>query len=146
MTGLDTNILLDLIVSSSEFHQKVTKGLEELSDGLCTTPTNIGECLRLLTHKKLFAKPMKLSAAVSILQSLLDSLQIRILEENPEWWKKDLLAVEATIPGIHGNEVFDARIALCFKEHQVKRLFTRDMGFHKYQFLKIINPLGLNQS
>lgn len=142
MTGIDTNVLMDLMVSSSEYHQQAVKGVLQLSDSLCTTPTNIGECLRLLTHKKLFSRPLKLPLAIKTLQSLLESYQIKVLDEDPDWWKSSLFELDASSPGLNWNEVFYARIALCFKGHQVKRIYTRDTDFMKYPFLKVIHPLN----
>lgn len=42
------------------------------------------------------------------------------------------------IPGLKGNEVFDARIALILQKHNVKRICTRDADFKKYPFLKVV--------
>lgn len=138
MTGIDTNILIDLIVSSVPHHISSTDGVENLEDDLCTTPTNIGECLRLLTHPKVFPKPLSLSRAVRALEEMLDYYQIQILDEPLDWWL-ELGQIEDEIPGIRGNEVFDARIALCLRAHHVKRIFTRDADFKKYSFLKPID-------
>lgn len=137
MTAIDTNILIDLIVASMPSHRATTHGLGQLNDEICTTPTNVGECLRLLTHTKLFPKPLKLTAAVATLEELFDYYQIRVLEEDVDWWKK-LPEMEKEIPGLRGNEVFDARIALCLQSHNVKRIYTRDADFKKYSFLQVI--------
>ena len=137
MTGIDSNILIDLLVSSTPSHSQSLEGLSRLEDELCTTPTNIGECLRLLTHPKVFPKPLTVSVAVSVLSEALDYYQIRILEESSDWWKL-LTEIEKEIPGLRGNEIFDARIALCLRLHGVKRIFTRDADFKKYSFLKVV--------
>jgi predicted nucleic acid-binding protein len=138
MTGLDTNILVDLIVSSTPYHDKVVEGVAHLEDELCTSPTNIGEVLRLISHPKVFSKPLPISKAVAALEQMLDYYRIRILEEDVNWWK-ELPKVGKEIPGLRGNEVFDARIALCFRSNGVKRIYTRDADFKKYSFLKTIN-------
>ncbi len=135
MIGIDTKILVDLLVSSTPNHTQTLEKLSQLEDDFCTTPTNIGECLRLLTHPKVFQKPLTLSRAVSVLDHALSYYKIRILDESTDWWKS-LEEVEKEIAGIRGNEVFDARIALCLRAHSVKRLYTRDADFKKYSFLK----------
>ena len=137
MTGVDTNVLIDLLVSSMPNHNKSLQAIANLNDELCTTPTNIGECLRLLTHPKLFPKPTKISMAVDALRDLFEALQIQLLEEDRFWWEH-LKGLEAQIPDLRGNEVFDARIALCLKHNGVKRFFTYDSDFRKYSFLQII--------
>lgn len=141
MTALDTNILVGIMVSSSSLHEEAVRGLASLSDDICTTPTNVGETLRLLTHPKVFPSPVKLGKAVAALSDLIESYNIRILDEDVYWWKS-LSAVEKLIPGLKGNEIFDARIAICLKQHNVKRIYTLDSDFKKYPFLQSIRPLS----
>lgn len=137
MIALDTNILIGLLVSSSEFHEEATKGMELVEDHLCTTPTNIGEVLRLLTHPRVFSIPLKVGPAVDLLSDFLEAYQVRVLDEDPEWWRSlPLLAKD--VSGLKGNEVFDARIALCLKTHRVKRIWTKDSDFKKFSFLQSI--------
>lgn len=137
MTALDTNILVAIMVKTSSFHKEAMNGLENLSDDFCTTPTNIGEVLRILTHPKVFSAPLKIGTAISALSDLIDCYSIRILEENTNWWKL-LNEIEKQIPGLKGNEVFDARIAICLKQNNVKRIYTRDSDFKKYSFLQSV--------
>ncbi len=137
MTALDTNILVAIMVESSSFHKEAVEGLENLNDDLCTTPTNIGEVLRLLTHPKVFSSPLKITKAISALADLMSCYNIRILEENNNWWKL-LNEIAKEIPGLKGNEIFDARIAICLKQNNVRRIYTRDSDFKKYSFLQPI--------
>lgn len=138
MIGLDTNILVDLMVGSSPYHAKVVERVNNLEDELCTSPTNVGEVLRLTSHAKVFSKPSSISKAVLALEQMLDYYRIRILEEDAGWWKM-LPEIGKEIPGLRGNEVFDARIALCLKANGVKRIYTRDADFKKYSFLKTLD-------
>jgi predicted nucleic acid-binding protein len=138
MTAIDTNIIIGIMVGSSTHHKESMIGLENLSDELCTTPTNIGEVLRLLTHPKVFTSPLKIENAVQALTQLINAYDIRILDEDTNWWK-DLGEITKQIPGLKGNEIFDARIALCLRQHKVKRIFTRDADFRKYSFLQVIS-------
>ena len=138
MTAIDTNVLIGIMVSSSSYHAEIMDGLNNLDDELCTTPTNIGEVLRLITHSKVFASPLKLEKAVDTLSRLIEAYDIRILDEDTSWWK-DLGEITKQIPGLKGNEVFDARIAICLRQHKVKRIWTRDADFKKYSFLQVIS-------
>lgn len=141
MTAIDTNILIGIMVASSTYHNEIMSELEDLGDDLCTTPTNIGEVLRLLTHSKVFSAPLKIEKAVSALSELIDAYDIRILDEDTNWWR-DLTEIAKQIPGLKGNEVFDARIALCLKQHRVKRIWTKDADFKKYSFLQMTDLVG----
>jgi predicted nucleic acid-binding protein len=139
MMAIDTNILIGFMVSSSSQHSETMKGLENLDDELCTTPTNIGEVLRLLTHTKVFTSPLNIEKAVESLSRLIEAYSIRVLDEDTEWWR-GLPELTKQIPGLKGNEVFDARIALCLKQHKIKRIWTRDADFKKYSFLQVVSP------
>ncbi|HEY8269585.1 MAG TPA: PIN domain-containing protein [Pseudobdellovibrionaceae bacterium] len=140
MTALDTNILIGIMVSSSSFHEEAMRGLTNINDDLCISPTNVGETLRILTHPKVFESPLKIAKAISVFSDLLESYNIRILEEDINWWRL-LPEIEKQIPGLKGSEIFDARIATCLKQNNVKRIFTRDSDFKKYSFLQVTRPL-----
>ncbi|MGE0528929.1 MAG: hypothetical protein AB7G93_18060 [Bdellovibrionales bacterium] len=75
------------------------------------------------------------------LSNLLESYDIRILDEDVSWWKS-LGEMEKSIPGLKGSEIFDARIAICLKQHNVKRIYTLDSDFKKYPFLQPIRLLS----
>lgn len=137
MTGIDTNILIDLLISDMPAHVDTTEAMKQLTDDVCTTPTNVGECLRLISHPRIFPRPLTITAAVQALEELFEFYQVRILEEDVHWWK-ELPEIEEEIPALRGNEVFDARIALCLRANNVKRIQTRDADFKKYSFLQPI--------
>jgi len=141
MIGLDTNVLIGLLVSSSSSHGEIKKDFDSLDDEFCTTPTNIGEVLRILTHPKVFSAPLKVDKAVSTLSDFFDSHSVRILDEDPDWWKS-LIDIEKQIPGLKENEIFDTRIAICLRQHNVKRIFTRDSDFQKFPFLRVVRFLN----
>lgn len=140
MIALDTNVLIGIIASSSSLHEEAMKGVASLTDDFCITPTNVGETLRILTHPKVFTSPLKIGKAISVFSDFVDSHNIRILDEDINWWKT-LSEIERLIPGLKGNEILDARIAICLKHHKVKRIFTFDSDFKKYPFLQSIRPL-----
>jgi uncharacterized protein len=140
MTCLDTNILIELLNSGSAGHENTTKHIENLSDDLCITQTNVGEVLRLLTHKKIFSNPLKIKTAVDLLSHFIESNNVRILEDNTDWWLT-LPDLEKDIQNLSGNQVFDAKIAACLKSNGIKRIFTRDSDFRKYSFLQPIKEL-----
>ena len=141
MTGIDTNILIDLLISDMPAHAAMTETMKHLADDVCTTPTNVGECLRLLTHPRIFPRPLTITAAVQALEELFEFYQVRVLEEDIHWWK-ELPEIEEEIPALRGNEVFDARIALCLRANNVKKIQTRDADFKKYSFLQPIRLLS----
>lgn len=139
MIALDTNVLVAIMVETSAFHKEAMSALDNLQDDFCTTPTNTGEVLRILTHPKVFSAPLRITKAISALADLIECYNIRLLEEDVNWWQS-LTEIERQIPGLKGNEVFDARIAICLKRNNVRKIYTRDSDFKKYSFLKVIPP------
>ncbi|MBI4373824.1 MAG: PIN domain-containing protein [Deltaproteobacteria bacterium] len=137
MIALDTNILIPLLVRSQPDHTQTKQWILAVSEPLATTPTNLAESLRLLTHPRVFPSPLSLAKAIDLVQEFVEQFDIKILEEPDDWWLqlKELLK---SIPSLSGNEVFDARIALCLRSHGVREICTLDADFAKYPFLKII--------
>jgi len=104
MTALDTNILVGIMVSSSSLHEEALRGLANLSDDLCTTPTNIGECLRLLTHPKVFRSPVKIGGPSWRFWKFLESLQCTHLGTKTPHGGNRSMKVEKLIPGLRGTK------------------------------------------
>ncbi len=140
MIALDTNILLDLLVKNQPNHKRVSDWLSEINAPLVTTQTNIGEVLRLLTHQRVFPSPLSLKPAVDLLQNFIEAHTVMILEESSIWWQ-ELPELLGDHPGLKGNEVFDARIALCLRYNGVRDIGTFDADFAKYPFLKMVRPV-----
>ncbi len=136
MIALDTNIVVPLLVASHPDHYARTREFLALSQSFCVTAINMGETLRLLTHPKVFEKPMRLSGAVAHLESFLAEFSIRVLYEDYAWWR-ELARLSEGLADIFGNEVFDARIALCLRYNGVREIWTMDADFQKYDFLAL---------
>jgi predicted nucleic acid-binding protein len=41
---------------------------------------------------------------------------------------------------LRGNDVFDARIALCLRHHGVAAVCSFDAGFARFDFLELVTP------
>lgn len=137
MTGIDTNILIHFLVKTQKEHKQAVDWFAENKDPLATTLTNIAEVLRLLTHPRVFPSPLSLKEVIDLVYEFVEKLEVTLLEESESWWL-DLKELLKNLPSLKGNEVFDARIALCLRHNGVKELCTLDTNFAKYSFLKII--------
>lgn len=136
MIALDTNVLIHLLVHSQKEHPRAKSWILKNRLPLSTTPVNVGELLRLLTHPKVFSKPLSLSGAIDLFESFVNDWGVSILEESQNWWI-ELRELTGMLPGLAGNEVFDARIALCLKHNGIPKICTLDDDFMKYRFLKV---------
>jgi predicted nucleic acid-binding protein len=137
MIALDTNIIVYAMVQTQPEHDRALKWLQRQTDSLATTSTNIGETLRLLTHPKVFPKPVALKPAVSHLKKFVEAFGVMILDEPEDWWHT--LPTLSKHP-IAGNDVFDARIVCTLQFHGVKSLCTLDSGFDIYPTIEIVTP------
>lgn len=138
MIGMDTNILIHFLVKSQKEHPRAKNWFTKNKEPLATTGTNVAEALRLLTHPRVFPSPLTLAEAIDLVQEFIEKFGITILEESENWWV-DLKELLKGFPTLRGNEVFDARIALCLRHNGVKELCTLDANFAKYSFLEVIS-------
>ncbi|MBI2339407.1 MAG: PIN domain-containing protein [Deltaproteobacteria bacterium] len=135
MIALDTNVIIHLLVRSQAEHPRAKAWFGQNDEPLATTSTNVGEVLRLLSHPRVFLAPLTLAKAVDLLKSFVEDREISVLDEAEAWWS-DLGELARELPTVAGNEVFDARIALCLRHHGVRHICTLDDDFLKYPFLK----------
>ena len=137
--GLDSNALFAALVHEAERHAAVTQWLNANHLKLVTTGTNIAEVLRLVTHPAICQKPLTLNKALATLEQLLNNYHIAVLPEAEQWWQP-LAKMVSGADTLTGNQVHDARIALCFKFHGVATVCTYDGDFKTFGFKKLIQP------
>lgn len=137
MIAVDTNILIHLLVRSQVEHPRAAAWFAKNEEPLALTGVNIAEALRLLTHPRVFPDPLSLDAAVDLINNFLEVSGAAVLEDAVDWWD-ELKGLTELVPGLRGNEIFDAQIALCLRYHGVKKILTLDADFSKYEFLKIV--------
>lgn len=53
-----------------------------------------------------------------------------------------LEAVSRQVPLLSGNLFHDAHTATLMLEHGIRRIVTRDMDFHRFPFLEVVDPLA----
>lgn len=139
MIALDTNIIVGYLVSSQPEHRSLRAWFKTNTESLATTAINLGETLRLLTHAKVFPRPLSLHKAIELVTQFLNALEISVAEEHAAWLH-DMKQLCDTLPTLRGNEVFDARIALCLRHNGIREICTFDSDFQKYKFLRVITP------
>jgi predicted nucleic acid-binding protein len=95
---------------------------------------------RIATHPSIFAKPMSAVMAWENVQRLLKLPRARVIHETASF-ALDYAEV-AKLAGIYGNLVPDAHIATILRQHGVRRFYTADTDFKKFDFLEVVNPLA----
>ncbi len=143
MFCVDTNVLLYAINPDADEHAACRAFLERARAQAApwfTTWGVIYELLRVSTHPRVFPKPMAPAQAWGVIESLLASPGLHLLTHTDRH-----AAVAAEVlkgAGVKGNGYFDAQVAVLMREHGISRIVTRDLGFHRFAFLDVIDPLA----
>jgi toxin-antitoxin system PIN domain toxin len=140
--SIDANILLYASDESSPWHQPAKAFLEQCAtdpDILCLTWPVLMAYQRIATHPAIFASPLAPELAWGNVQKLLALPRTRVVAENEEFAEDYRLATAKMT--VSGNLVPDAHVATILREHGVRRIYTADTDFRKFDFLKVLNPL-----
>jgi len=144
MIFIDTNVLVYAANPRMPFYEACRSYLEHCRRG--SSPWYLSwpvcyEFLRVCTHPGLFAKPWSVAAGSSFLTSLLESPSAYILL--PTARHREILAeVIAEIPYLKGSILHDVHTAVLMREHGIREICTRDTDFHRFPFLKVIDPVA----
>jgi len=141
--SFDANILLYASDESSEFYARAQVFLNDRqadSDILCLTWPVLMAFQRIATHPSIFSNPMSAETAWGNVQQLLKLPRARVIQETASF-ALDYAEVSKSA-GIYGNLVPDAHIATILRQHGVRRFYTADTDFKKFDFLEVVNPLA----
>lgn len=95
--------------------------------------------LRIATHPAIFSRPLTATEAMDNLDALLTLPHCRAIGEDDGFWEpwRD---VTGALPA-RGNAAPDAHPACGLRQHGVRRLYTRDRDFRRFDFIEAIDPL-----
>jgi uncharacterized protein len=141
--AVDTNVLVYAADADSEFHTPCRDWLERQRarpDAWYTTWAILYEFLRVTTHPRVMRRPWSARAAWQFVTALLASPGLAVLV--PTQRHADVAEeVISELPHLAGNLLHDAHTAILMREHGIGRICTRDTDFHRFPFLKVIDPL-----
>lgn len=140
--SIDANLLLCASDTSSPFHPAAFEFLETRPadpDLLCLTWPTLMAYQRIATHPSIFSQPLSPTRAWGNLQNLLSLPRVRVITEEPGFADDYLSMTSGMI--VRGNLVPDAHLATILRQHGVRRIYTADTDFRKFDFLEVINPL-----
>ena len=139
--ALDTNVLLHAANADSPSHRVVRKLLERCArsdEPLCLTWGVISGFLRISTHAALFQRPLSPEVAMNAVDELLDLPQTRVLVEEPGFWSAYRKVAKSVAP--RAKAVPDTHLAALLHLHGVRRLYTSDRDFRRFDFLEVVDP------
>jgi hypothetical protein len=139
--SVDVNILLYASDTSSPKHAEAIRFLKQRAsdpDLFCIAWPTLIAFLRIATHPRIFAQPLSPDDALGNVESLLSLPRLRTLSEG-EGFLEIYREVTARFP-VRGNLVPDAHVAALLLQHGVRRLYTVDRDFRKFDFLEVADP------
>jgi toxin-antitoxin system PIN domain toxin len=143
MFVVDTNILVYAAAEDSPFHDPCASALERWrgEPGAWFITWSVAyEFVRVVTHRNTMRKRWTAREAWRFVESLLASPGLDVLVATPRHSAVAAMVMGET-PGIEGNFVHDVHIAVLMREHGIRRIYTRDVAFHRFAFLEPIDPV-----
>jgi toxin-antitoxin system PIN domain toxin len=141
--AIDTNILVYAHRRDSSFHQRARDCLHHHAQGDAAWAIPwpcVHEFLAIVTHPRIFKQPTPVAAALTQIESWLESPTLRLLGEEEGYWS--VLADLIRTNNIRGGKVHDARIAALAIHHGARELLSADRDFTRMAPLTVRNPLS----
>lgn len=144
MLLVDTNILLYAADADSRSHARSRAWLDHQRgrpDAWYTTWPILYEFMRVVTHPRVMPRPWSLPEAWAFVSALLSSPGLGVLVATSR--HADVAAqVIKELPDLAGRVLHDAHTAVLMREHGIHQICTRNMGFHRFPFLEVIDPVS----
>jgi uncharacterized protein len=143
--AVDTNILAYAANVDSQFHVPcrdwVHRQRSRRGAWFITWPI-VYEFLRVTTHTRSLPRPWTAAAAWEFIRGLLATPGLNVLV--PTERHADVAGeVLMELPDLAGNLLHDAHTAILMREHGIRQICTRDVDFHRFPFLEVIDPVRL---
>jgi toxin-antitoxin system PIN domain toxin len=138
---LDVNLLLYAYDEGSPLHPAAKRWLENEFAGeepTALTMPVIVAFLRIVTHPRVFARPLGIAEACAIVESWLALPTVAVLEPTLRHWS--ILKNCAVASQANGPLVPDAELAASAMEHGAT-LCTNDRDFSRFDGLRVLYPL-----
>jgi toxin-antitoxin system PIN domain toxin len=147
MTGLDTNILIQLAIDDHPAHRATAAAVQkELTSGsrLAFPSIVITEFLHVVTDKRRFLPPMTMAHAINWTESLLQNPTVTLLESGPASLIQTLLWMRQFDLG--RKRIIDTHLAAILYTSRATRLLTSNPGdFEIFGVFDIVTPSGAPQ-
>jgi len=141
--SVDVNVLLYASDQAGpRYDEAIQFLLDRVSDPelFCICWTTLMSYIRISTHPSIFSHPLSPEEAFENIEGLLKQPRVRVLSEDDGF-----LAIYRKVSGnfpVRGNLVPDAHIAALLLQHGVRKIYTADSDFNKFEFLEVENPFS----
>ena len=141
--SVDVNILLYASDDSSPRHAAAMDFLKRRGTDpelFCLSWITLMSYLRIATHPRIFSRPLSPGEALANVHSLLAMPRVRVLSEADGFL--DVYREVTSHFAVRGNLVPDAHMAAILRQHDIRKLYTVDADFRKFDFLDVIDPFA----
>jgi uncharacterized protein len=97
--------------------------------------------VRISTHPRVLPRPWKPKDAWAFVNAICAAPSFAILTETDRH-AEVIAEITGEIPDATGNMVSDLHVAALMREHGIVTIYTRDVDFHRFPFLRVIDPLS----
>ena len=144
MFVVDTNVLVYAVNQDAPEHARGRALLERWRAEAVPWYTSwaiLYEFARVVTHPRVFPKPLSVADAWSFIAAILNSPGHRVLSESE---RHSNLAAEllGSVADLRGNLIHDFHTAVLMREHGIARVYTRDSDFHRFPWVEVVDPLA----
>lgn len=140
---VDANILVNASNEEAQEHARARALVEHLLSGPALTTLFwpvLMSYLRIVTHPRIFERPLDALLAASVIDRLLLAPSVRIVGAGQSFWAA-YRAIDIGRP-IRGNDVPDAAIVAMMTANGVSTIYTRDRGFRRFDGIRVIDPFA----
>lgn len=140
---VDTNILAYAVNRDAEEHRAAVRALEDWLSGAipwAVTWNVVYEFLRVVTHPRIFRRPLSAGQALQFVDPILASDLVSVLGPTP----RHQAVLRSTVRELGrpaGNLFHDLHTAVVMREHGVSEIMTADTDFRKFPFLTVTDPI-----
>ena len=140
---MDVNLLLYASDQANPRNEKANQFLQNRaldSELFCIALSTVMAYIRISTHPSIFFHPLSPEEALGNVENLLDLPRVRVLSEDDDFLVM-YREVVSKFP-VRGNLVPDAHLAALLLQHGVRKIYTADSDFKKFEFLEVENPFS----
>lgn len=98
------------------------------------------EFLRIATHPKVLQRPWPLTEAWVFIDAILASPALTVLCAGPHH-QSIIQQLAESLPDLRGEQMHQAQIVSTMVEHGIRRIVTRDIEYHRFPMVEVIDPL-----
>jgi len=139
---VDANVLVSASNEADDDHRPARRLIEELAAGpelvYLFWPTLLGY-LRIVTHPGILPRPLSPTLAMGNIDGLVARPHVRVPGEMDGFWELFRATAGAQV---RGTDVPDAHVAALMLQHGVRRIYTRDRGFRRFDGIEVVDPFA----